>query len=38
MHFIEELSAEEAKALEEAYGRLTGQRRPAAEGSDGGAR
>lgn len=31
MHFIEELSAEEVKALEEAYGRLTGQRRPAGD-------
>jgi predicted transcriptional regulator len=35
MHFIEELSAQEAKALEEAYGRLTGQRRPADGGSGG---
>jgi predicted transcriptional regulator len=38
MHFIEELSAEEAKALEEAYRRLTGQRRPAGGASRGGAR
>jgi predicted transcriptional regulator len=38
MHFIEELSAEEAKALEEAYGRLTGQHRPAARGAGRGAR
>jgi predicted transcriptional regulator len=33
MHFIEELSADEARALEEAYRRLTGQRRPASRGS-----
>jgi predicted transcriptional regulator len=38
MHFIEELSAEEAKAVEEAYGRLTAQRRHAARGTGGGAR
>jgi predicted transcriptional regulator len=38
MHFIEELSAEEAKALEEAYSRLTGQRRPAPGASGRGAR
>jgi predicted transcriptional regulator len=31
MHFLEQLSADEARALEEAYRRLTGQRRPAAE-------
>ena len=30
MHFIEELSADEARALEEAYRRLTGQRGSAA--------
>jgi predicted transcriptional regulator len=30
MHFLEELSADEALALEEAYRRLTGQRRSAA--------
>ena len=35
MHFIEELSADEARALEEAYRRLTGQRRPAARASHG---
>jgi predicted transcriptional regulator len=33
MHFIEELSADEARALEEAYRRLTGQRGSAARGS-----
>ena len=33
MHFIEELSADEARALEEAYRRLTGQRRSAARAS-----
>ncbi len=38
MHFIEELSAEEARALEEAYRRLTGERRPARGGRRGGAR
>jgi predicted transcriptional regulator len=38
MHFIEGLSVEEAEALQEAYGRLTGQRRPAAGGTGGGAR
>ena len=38
MNFIEGLSAEEAEALQEAYGRLTGQRRPAAGGTEGGAR
>jgi predicted transcriptional regulator len=38
MHFIEELSAEEARALEEAYRRLTGQRRPARGGRGGAAR
>jgi predicted transcriptional regulator len=38
MHFIEELSAEEAEALEEAYGRLTARRRHAAGGTGGGAR
>jgi predicted transcriptional regulator len=30
MHFLEELSADEARAVEEAYQRLTGQRRSAA--------
>ena len=35
MHFIEELSAEEADALEEAYQRLTGQREAAARASRG---
>lgn len=38
MHFIEELSAEEAGALEEAYRRLTGQRWPAGGAGRGGAR
>lgn len=38
MHFIEELSAEEATALEEAYRRLTRQRRPARGARRGGAR
>jgi predicted transcriptional regulator len=38
MHFIEELSEEEARALEEAYRRLTGQRRPARGGRRGGRR
>jgi predicted transcriptional regulator len=38
MHFIEELSAEEAGALEEAYQRLTGQRRPKTGASRRGAR
>lgn len=38
MHFIEGLSAEEVGALEEAYGRLTGQRGPAAGGSGRGVR
>jgi predicted transcriptional regulator len=33
MHFLEQLSADEARALEEAYRRLTGQRRPAGWGS-----
>jgi hypothetical protein len=33
MHFIEDLSADEARALEEAYRRLTGQRRSAARAS-----
>lgn len=33
MHFIQELSAEEARALEEAYRRLTGQRESADRGS-----
>jgi predicted transcriptional regulator len=33
MHFLEELSADEARALEEAYRRLTGQRRAASRGS-----
>ena len=35
MHFIEELSADEARALEEAYRRLTGQRESAARASGG---
>ena len=35
-NFIEGLSAEEAEALQEAYGRLTGQRPPAAGGAGGG--
>ena len=38
MHFIEELSAEEAGALEEAYQRLTGQRRSKTRASRRGAR
>jgi predicted transcriptional regulator len=38
MHFIEELSVDDARALEEAYGRLTRQRRPAAGGTGRGAR
>ena len=33
MHFIEELSADEARAIEEAYRRLTGQRESAAGAS-----
>jgi predicted transcriptional regulator len=33
MHFIEELSADEARALEEAYRRLTGQRGSVARAS-----
>lgn len=37
MHFFEELSAEEAGALEEAYRRMTGQRRAAGRASHGGA-
>jgi predicted transcriptional regulator len=35
MHFIEDLSADEARALEEAYRRLTGQRRAEARASRG---
>ena len=35
MHFLEELSADEARALEEAYRRLTGQRASAARASRG---
>ena len=35
MQFIEELSADEARALEEAYRRLTAQRGPAARASGG---
>ena len=35
LHFIEELSAGEARALEEAYRRLTGQRGSAARGRRG---
>ena len=35
MHFLEELSADEASALEEAYRRLTGQREAAARASRG---
>ena len=35
MHFLEQLSADEARALEEAYRRLTGQRRPAAKAGRG---
>ena len=35
LHFIEELSADEARALEEAYRRLTGQRGSAAQASRG---
>ena len=35
MHFLEELSADEARALEEAYRRLTGQRRSAARANRG---
>lgn len=38
MHFIEEMSADEAHALEVAYRRLTRQRRNAAGGSRGTAR
>jgi predicted transcriptional regulator len=34
MHFIEELSGDEARALEEAYRRLTGQRTPATTPGD----
>jgi predicted transcriptional regulator len=37
MCFIEDLSAEEAAALQEAYRRLGGQRGPAAGAGDGGA-
>jgi predicted transcriptional regulator len=35
MHFIEDLSADEADALEEAYRRLTGQRKAAGSASRG---
>ena len=35
MHFINDLSTDEARALEEAYRRLTGQRGPAARASRG---
>ena len=35
IHFIEELSADEARALEEAYRRLTGRAGPSAEASRG---
>lgn len=38
MHFIEELSAEEAGALEEAYRRLTRQRGPQSQDGRGGVR
>jgi predicted transcriptional regulator len=35
MHFLQELSADEARALEEAYRRLTGQRGPATKAGRG---
>jgi predicted transcriptional regulator len=38
MHFIEELSEDEARALEEAYRRLTGERGRASAAGEGGRR
>jgi hypothetical protein len=38
LHFLGDLSADEARALEEAYRRLTGQRRAEARASRGSGR